>query len=68
MDDSAISMELAVSVAEYFDMDEKEAYKAADKIARTVRENWERLVGKCGLSAKACEYMRPAFEMCYSNM
>ena len=37
--DSSISLEPAVSVAEYFDMDEKEAYKAADEIAGTVREN-----------------------------
>ena len=68
MDDSSISMELAASVAEYFDMDKKEAYEAADEIAGTVRENWERLAGKCGLSAKACEYMRPAFEMCYFDV
>lgn len=63
MDDSSISMELAASVAEYFDMDKKEAYEAADEIAGIVRENWEKLAEKCGLSAKACEYMRPAFEM-----
>ena len=65
MEDSSISMELAVSVAEYFDMDETEAYKTANEIARTVRENWERLAGKCGLSSKACDYMRPAFKICY---
>lgn len=68
MVDSSISMELAVSVAEYFDMDEKEAYQVADEMARTVRENWERLAEECGLSKKACEYMRSAFEICYSGV
>lgn len=64
MDDNFISMELVVSVAKYFNINEKEAKKAVNEIGMTVREHWERMAGKCGLSRRACEYMRPAFEMC----
>lgn len=63
IDDNSISTDLAVSVAEYFDMDEKEACRGVEEITTTVRENWKALAGKCGLSGKACEYMRPAFEL-----
>lgn len=64
-DDNSISMELAVSVAKYFNINEKEADKAVKEISVTVRDNWERIAKKCGLSRKDCEYMRPAFEICY---
>lgn len=64
-DDNSISMELAVSVAKYFNINKKEADKAVNEISVTVRDNWERIAKKCGLSRKDCEYMRPAFEMCY---
>ncbi len=64
-DENSISVELAVSVAKYFNINEKEADRAVNEIGVTVRDNWERIARKCGLSRKACEYMRPAFEMCY---
>lgn len=64
-DDNSISMELAVSVAKYFNINKKEADKAINEISVTVRDNWERIAKKCGLSRKDCEYMRPAFEICY---
>lgn len=62
-DDNSISMELAVSVAEYFDMDEEEAWKEVEEITATVKKNWRISAGRYGLSGKACEYMRPAFEI-----
>lgn len=65
MDDNSISIELAISVAKYFDIDEKEAIKIANEVKTIVRDNWERLAGKCGLSRNACEYMRPAFYESY---
>ena len=65
MDDNSISIELAISVAKYFDIDEKEAIKIANEVKTIVRDNWERLAGKCGLSRNACEYMRPAFDESY---
>lgn len=64
MDDSSISIELAINVAKYFDIDEDEAIELADEIKTIVRENWEKLAERCGLSRGACEYMRPAFEVC----
>ncbi len=66
-EDNSISMELAVNVARYFQVSETEAAQAVNEIRATVRNNWERLAGKCGLSRKACEYMRPAFEQCYPS-
>ncbi len=65
IDDSSISIELALSVAKYFDIDEQKAEIYADEIRATVRDNWERLAYRYGLSRGACEYMRPAFEICY---
>lgn len=66
MEDNSISLELAICVANYFDMDKNEASRAANEICMIVKENWERLAGKCGLSRGACEYMRPAFGVCYN--
>ena len=65
MEDNFISIDLAVSVAKYFDLDEKEAIGIANEIKAVVRDNWEMLAKKCGLSRSACEYMRPAFAECY---
>ena len=65
MEDNSISIDLAVSVAKYFDLDEKEAIGIANEIKAVVRDNWEMLAKKCGLSRSACEYMRPAFAECY---
>ena len=52
-------------IAKYFDIDEKEAIKIANEVKTIVRDNWERLARKCGLSRNACEYMRPAFDESY---
>lgn len=64
MDDSSISIELAVSVAKYFDIDEEDAIKLANEIKAVVRNNWERLARDNGLTRGACEYMKPAFGVC----
>lgn len=40
--------------------------ETVSRIGTTVRDNWEGIARKCGLSRNACEYMRPAFEMCNS--
>lgn len=65
VDDNSISIELAISVAKYFGIEEKEAIRIADEIKTTVKDNWEKLAGKSGLSRSACEYMRPAFDESY---
>lgn len=64
MHDNSISLEHAISVAKYFCIDENEARKYAQEMKTLVKENWEKLAGRCGLSHGACEYMRPAFEIC----
>ncbi|MCM1193439.1 MAG: HipA domain-containing protein [Butyrivibrio sp.] len=65
MDDNSISMELAVSVAKYFNIKEEEADRVINEIKLTVKDNWEKAAGRCGLSRSSCEYMKSAFEMCY---
>jgi serine/threonine-protein kinase HipA len=65
MDDNSISLELAIHVAKYFGLAETEAIRSVQEIRMLVKENWEKLAAKCGLSRNACEYMRPAFDMCY---
>lgn len=64
-DDNSISIPLAIESAHYFGLSIEEATKEADNITKTVRENWERLAVKYGLSRGAIEYMRPAFSACY---
>ena len=65
MDDNSISIQLAVSVAKYFDLEKEEAVNIANEIKSIVKDNWEMLAKKCGLSRNACEYMRPAFSESY---
>ena len=63
--DNSISFELAIHVSKYFSVDKNEAMRYVQDIKRLVKENWEHIAGKCGLSRSACEYMRPAFNICY---
>ena len=65
MHDNLISLELALQVAKYFGIDENEATKYAQEMRQIVKENWQKIAGQCGLSRSACEFMRPAFEICY---
>ena len=64
MEDSTISLELALNVAEFFDMEEDIAVKIAEEMKNTVYENWRSIAVKYGLSRAACEYMEPAFSLC----
>lgn len=63
--DNSISFELAIHVSKYFSVDKNEAMRYVQDIKRLVKKNWEHIAGKCGLSRSACEYMRPAFNICY---
>ena len=63
-DDPTISIELAIDVAIYFGISQKDAKKMADNVILTVRENWRRLAEQYGISRSAVEYMRPAFHIC----
>ena len=59
--DNALSVDLAIEVAEHFGIDKKAATDMADEIFLTVRDNWRNVAEKNGLSKSAIEYMRPAF-------
>lgn len=64
-EDSSISIDLAIESAHYFGLSDDEAIEIANNITTTVRDNWEKLATKYGLSRGAIEYMRPAFSACY---
>ena len=61
--DNTIDLSLALEVAEYFGLTNKDAAKAATQICDTVQNNWTRLAEHYGLSRGAIEYMRPAFSL-----
>ena len=64
-EDNSISIDLAIESAQYFGLSVDEATELANNITTTVRDNWEKLATKYGLSRGAIEYMRPAFSVCY---
>lgn len=59
--DSSISIELTVETAKHYGIDEDTANKYASEILITVKNNWEVLATKYGLSRGEIENMRPAF-------
>ena len=63
--DNSISVELAIESAEYFDITTEEAQAIVEEILTTVKNNWEKLASKYGISREQTELMRPAFEVCY---
>ena len=63
--DNSISIELAVSVSLRFGIPHEEAEKLSNKMISIVRDNWEVLAKKYGLTRGQIEYMRPAFAECY---
>ena len=63
-DDNSISISLAIESAQYYGLSQNEAVELANKITTMVKENWEKLATKYGLSRGAIEYMRPAFSAC----
>lgn len=64
-DDNSISIDLAIESAHHFGLSVEEATEIANNITTTVRDNWEKIATKYGLSRGAIEYMRPAFSACY---
>lgn len=63
--DNRISTELAIGTAPRFGISEVNAEKIAEEIRSVVRENWEQIAKKYGLSRGQIENMRPAFSECY---
>ena len=60
-----ISLELAVEAAPYYGIAGADAERMVAEIVEAVKENWECLASRYGLSRGAVEYMRPAFRACY---
>ena len=63
-EDPSISVELAVETSEYYGFSKSEAEKEAQNILAVVKDNWEKLAVKYGISRSNMEYMRPAFGVC----
>ena len=61
--DSAISFELALSVAEYFDISNAEASSYVDKVKSTVETEWREIATEYKLGRSAISFMEPAFDM-----
>lgn len=64
-EDNSISVELAIDVSSRFGISQNEAEKIAKKMIDIVKNNWEILAKKYGLSRGQIEYMKPAFSECY---
>lgn len=63
--DNSISINLAISSANYFDISQDIAKNYADEIINIVKNNWEKLAKKYGINNEQIEKMRPAFKVCY---
>ena len=61
--DNSIDFDLALQVAEYFDLNTSDALKIGKSICDIVRESWRTEASQCGLSRSALEYMQPAFSL-----
>lgn len=66
-EDPSIFIELAIETSEYYGFSKSEAEKEAQNIITVVKDNWERLASKYGISRSNIEYMRPAFSACESK-
>jgi serine/threonine-protein kinase HipA len=64
-DDNSIDLELAIETAIFYGISKNEAEEIAKFILTTVRDNWEILAKKYGLSRSAMRFMEPAFNLCY---
>lgn len=65
--DSAISFEIALSVAEYFDISNDEAIAYVDKVKSIVDSEWRKIAAKYKLGRSAILFMEPAFDMSFKK-
>jgi serine/threonine-protein kinase HipA len=61
--DNSISIDLALSVAVRFGIDNNRADKIASEIVTAVKDNWEHIARGSGLSRGQIKYMKTAFEI-----
>lgn len=64
--DNSISINLAISVADFYNIKPEDAKAYADEIITIVKNNWESLAQKYGINREQIEEMRPAFSICYN--
>lgn len=64
-EDNTISIDLAIEASMRFGIDSSDATKMAEEILQIVKENWEKIAKKYGLTRSQIESMRPAFSECY---
>lgn len=62
-DDNRLLFEVAIDVANYFDIEAKRAQEIMDEIRTTVEHNWQSVAKNFGLSRRAIQFMEPAFDM-----
>ena len=65
-DDNRIDIELAVQTAVLFGIAKSDAHAYAAQVLETVRENWDKIAAKYGLSRREIEEMKPAFSACFT--
>jgi len=63
MDDNSIDLDPAIETAVFYAISKNDAKKYAKEILSTVKNNWEEIARKNGLSRAAINYMRPAFHL-----
>ena len=66
-DSNLIDLSLAIETASYYGLSLSDAKDEAAKICRAVRDNWERVVARYGVSHGGIDLMRPAFTACYDQ-
>lgn len=64
--DNSISIDLAVSVSDFYGIKPENAKVYADEIILIIRNNWERIAQNYGINREQIEKMRPAFSVCYN--
>ena len=65
--DNSISIDLALENAEYYGLSNEEASRISHKILSTVKDKWESLALKYGISRSEIKYMKPAFYVANNN-
>ena len=63
-DNSSIDFELAIEAALYYGIEKEKAEELADNIKNIVKENWQVLAKKYGISRGEIDRMSPAFSAC----
>lgn len=62
---SSISLKLAINSCKYYELDYNEAKSIVINMTNIIKNNWERLATKNGISQEEIKLMKPAFSRCY---